>query len=43
MGNSTNLLETLVRAYYEQSEKKAEIVKQFRDYHMEVIESYNFV
>jgi len=38
MGNSTNLLETLVRAYYEQSEKKAEIVKQFRDYHMEVIE-----
>lgn len=38
MGSSTNLLETLVRAYYDQNERKWEIVKQFKDYHMEVIE-----
>ncbi|MCE4567092.1 aspartate kinase [Maribellus sp. CM-23] len=38
MGNSTNLLETLVRAYYDQSDRKWEIAKQFKEYHMEVIE-----
>ncbi|MCK3685816.1 aspartate kinase [Maribellus sp. YY47] len=38
MGSSTNLLETLVRAYYDQNERKWEIAKQFKDYHMEVIE-----
>ncbi|MFV0268468.1 MAG: aspartate kinase [Draconibacterium sp.] len=37
MGSSTNLLETLVKAYCDQSGQKWEIVKQFRDYHMEVI------
>ncbi|KAF0235807.1 MAG: aspartate [Prolixibacteraceae bacterium] len=36
MGKMTNLLETLVRAYFEKSVKKWEIFNQFRNYHLEI-------
>ena len=38
MGNSTNLLETLVKAFYDQDIQKWEILKSFKDYHIEIIE-----
>jgi len=38
MGNSTNLLETLVKAYYDQDKQKWEILKTFKDYHNAIIE-----
>ena len=37
MGKITNLLETLVKAYFEKSEKKWEIFTQFKTYHNEII------
>lgn len=37
MGKITNLLETLVKAYFEKSEKKWEIFTQFKNYHNEII------
>ena len=36
MGKITNLLETLVKAYFEKSEKKWEIFQQFKNYHFEI-------
>lgn len=38
MGSSTNLLETLVKAYYDQDKIKWDILKSFGDYHMEIVE-----
>ena len=38
MGNSTNLLETLVKAYYDQDNRKWDILKDFKDYHLEIME-----
>lgn len=38
MGSSTNLLETLVKAYFERNEKKWEIFEEFRKYHLGIIE-----
>ncbi len=38
MGSCTNLLETLVRAYHDQNDKKWAILKDFKDYHMAIIE-----
>lgn len=37
MGNSTNLLETLVRAYVDQDNEKWNILKNFKDYHSEIM------
>jgi aspartate kinase len=36
MGKITNLLETLVKAYFEKSERKWEIFNQFKNYHLEI-------
>ena len=36
MGKMTNLLETLVKAYFEKSDKKWEIFRQFKNYHLEI-------
>jgi aspartate kinase len=36
MGKITNLLETLVKAYFEKTDKKWEIFRQFKDYHFEI-------
>jgi aspartate kinase len=38
MGKVTNLLETLIKAYFEKSEKKWEIFDQFKNYHLEIID-----
>lgn len=38
MGKTTNLLETLVRAYFDGSEKKWNIFQEFSDYHTEICE-----
>ncbi len=37
MGKITNLLETLVKAYFEKSNRKWEVFSQFKDYHVEII------
>jgi aspartate kinase len=37
MGESTNLLEFLVKAYFDNDEKRWEIFNAFRDYHQEII------
>ncbi len=37
MGKTTNLLETLVRAYFSKEEKKHPIFEQFKDYHKEIM------
>ncbi len=39
MGKTTNLLETLVRAYFEKGEHKWGILEQFINYHTEICES----
>jgi len=36
MGKTTNLLETLVRAYFEKHDKKWEIFQHFKNYHTEI-------
>lgn len=36
MGKTTNLMETLVKAYFEKDERKEEIFQQFKDYHTEI-------
>lgn len=36
MGKTTNLLETLVKAYFEKDNKKWEIFQQFKNYHTEI-------
>jgi len=36
MGKITNLLETLVKAYFEKADKKWEIFQQFKNYHLEI-------
>ena len=36
MGKITNLLETLVKAYFEKTDKKWEIFNQFKNYHFEI-------
>ena len=36
MGKMTNLLETLVKSYFEKSDKKWEIFRQFKNYHLEI-------
>jgi aspartate kinase len=36
MGKITNLLETLVKAYFEKMDKKWEIFHQFKNYHLEI-------
>jgi len=38
MGSSTNLLETLVKAYYDQDNGKWDILKNFKDYHLVIME-----
>lgn len=38
MGSSTNLLEVLVKHYFEKSEKKWEVFGQFKAYHLDIIE-----
>jgi aspartate kinase len=37
MGKITNLLETLIKAYFEKADRKWEIFKQFKEYHLEII------
>ena len=37
MGKTTNLLELLVKAYFEKSQDKWEIFQQFKNYHEEII------
>jgi aspartate kinase len=37
MGKITNLLETLIKAYFEKSDRKWEIFGQFKEYHLEII------
>ncbi len=37
MGKITNLLETLVKAYFEKAGRKWEIFEQFKNYHVEII------
>ena len=37
MGKITNLLETLIKAYFEKNARKWEIFNQFKDYHLEII------
>lgn len=39
MGKITNLLETLVKAYFEKADRKWEIFQQFKNYHLEIINS----
>ena len=36
MGKITNLLETLIKAYFEKNDRKWEIFRQFKDYHVEI-------
>src|SRR5690554_2306801 len=36
MGKTTDLLETLVKAYFGKSDKKYEIFEQFKNYHIEI-------
>ena len=36
MGKMTNLLETLVKAYFEKADRKWEVFQQFKDYHLEI-------
>ena len=36
MGKMTNLLETLIRAYFDKSDKKWDIFEQFKNYHLEI-------
>jgi len=36
MGKITNLLETLVKAYFEKAERKGEIFRQFKNYHLDI-------
>ncbi len=36
MGKITNLLETLVKAYFEKADRKWEIFNQFKNYHLEI-------
>jgi len=36
MGKITNLLETLIKAYFEKSDRKWEIFQQFKNYHLEI-------
>ena len=36
MGKTTNLLETLVKAYFENDDSKRDIFNQFRDYHITI-------
>uniref|UniRef100_UPI0032168BBE aspartate kinase n=1 Tax=uncultured Draconibacterium sp. TaxID=1573823 RepID=UPI0032168BBE len=38
MGKSTDLLETLIKAYFTNSDEKLTIFKTFKDYHLEIIE-----
>ncbi|QGY44883.1 aspartate kinase [Maribellus comscasis] len=38
MGKTTNLLETLVRAYFNKDEKKYEIFQEFKAYHKEIMD-----
>ncbi len=38
MGKTTNLLETLVKAYFEKDTKKWEVFQQFKNYHIEIID-----
>jgi len=37
MGKITNLLETLIKAYFEKADRKWEIFGQFKEYHLEII------
>lgn len=37
MGKITNLLETLIKAYFEKADRKWEIFNQFKDYHLEIV------
>ncbi|HKL33319.1 MAG TPA: aspartate kinase [Tangfeifania sp.] len=39
MGKTTDLLETLVRAYFDKSDEKQAIFKQFSEFHLEICES----
>jgi aspartate kinase len=36
MGKMTNLLETLVKAYFEKADRKWEVFQQFKNYHFEI-------
>lgn len=36
MGKMTNLLETLVKAYFEKADRKWEVFQQFKNYHLEI-------
>jgi aspartate kinase len=36
MGKITNLLETLVKAYFEKTDKKWDIFRQFKNYHLDI-------
>ena len=36
MGKMTNLLETLIRVYFDKSDKKWDIFEQFKNYHLEI-------
>ena len=38
MGKTTNLLETLIKAYFEKSQHKWDVLKDFRNYHQQVID-----
>jgi aspartate kinase len=38
MGKTTNLLETLVRAYFYKDEKKHQIFREFKDYHKQIMD-----
>ena len=37
MGKITNLLETLVKAYFEKADRKWEIFTQFKNYHLDIV------
>jgi aspartate kinase len=39
MGKTTNLLETLVRAYFDGNERKWDIFQEFNDFHVEICEN----
>lgn len=38
MGSSTNLLETLIKTYFEKQDKKASIFQEFKNYHLLIVE-----
>ena len=38
MGNCTNMLETLVKAYYDKNDRKHHIFSEFKAYHLDIIE-----